>query len=177
MNITLDRLRSFGSIHPPEYHAPSRKTLAYEQDGFFFDARGQIIEEVMDEAQREKVADRIAKDHALAAGRKAYEEAMLEQGITDFVPFSPPAPPKKLAPLSATDVVNNPNEIRTDENDGFESKLDLVAWATGKIQARWFAVAKAMREQHGASVANKPQALAWLVENGKISADAISVSG
>lgn len=142
---TLDRNRGFGTIHGDNEHGAH-----FEQDGFFFDATGTLIEGAMDERQRAKLQQLQAQDEAMERAREAFRQVM------------PDASPELV------------NKIITAENlnvkEAGDDEIDLAAWALGTKNYLFTKVAKRIREDYDQSPVNKKQALEILAEHGVIAA-------
>lgn len=144
-NPTLDRSRDFGTIHgESEYGA------FFEQDGFFFDATGTLIEGAMDSKQREKLEQMQEQEHALEQAREAFLAVM---------PSASPELVKKLITADNLKVA-----------DAGEEDIDLVAWGTNQKNYLFSKVAAKIRREFDQSPVNKKQALEILAEHGLITA-------
>jgi len=143
-NPTLDRSRDFGTIHGENEHG-----AFYEQDGFFFDATGALIEGAMDERQRAKLEQMQEQERALEQAREAFRAVM------------PSASPELVAKLITADNLKTTTE---------EEEIDLVAWATGQKNYLYSKVAQKIRREFDQSPVNKKQALEILAEHGLIAA-------
>jgi hypothetical protein len=144
MTPTLDRNRDFGTIHGEHEFGAQ-----FEQDGFFYDATGALIEDAMDSTQRTRFETRQRQDEAFAKARDAFREVM------------PEATDEQLAKLINQDSLKpaNPND----------EEIDLEKWGMGlQPKVLYSRVAQKIRQVYNQSPANKRQALEILAEHGVI---------
>lgn len=144
MNLTLDRKREYGTIHGEhEFGA------IFDQDGFLFDAQGNLIEASLTEAALARLE-----------GLKAQERA-LEEARATFMKAMPNADPEMVAKLITADNLNTGNAE--------EEEMDLAGWAVGTKQYIFGKVTSEIRRRFNQSPVNKKQALEILAEHGIIS--------
>ena len=190
--MKLDRLRAFGQICPPEQFAchegesiavamrepaadggnpeayavfiraaagkATFKTACYEQDGLLFDALGDLIKETVTPEAAERLRMIQARRNADAAARRAYEKAMLDAGLP-LVPVVVPS-----AAIDATNIGGLAGDGAEGDEIAPGQQLDIPAYFQGLVSAPWFAVSKAIREQHGISASGKEEAKMKLIE-------------
>ena len=145
--IRLDKSRAFGVVFPPENNAH------YAQDGFHFDANGNLAEEWLKPADRAKLDSLIARRAADAAAEKARIESLKNAGLDD----------KEIAVITQSRTTS---EKPTDA-DG----VDLKGWARGEINIPWFKVRKAFMEKYSRDVDNQAAAIDFLIDEGVITAE------
>ena len=145
--ITLDNRRHYGSVHPPE------SDCHFHQDGFYFNAAGELVESVLDEKQREKLRRLTAQREADAAAEKARLAVYKKAGV-EAEPEQPRVPP--LDQLQQIDVVGN---------------VDLIGWAKGIKQYAFFTVRNAAQSEYAFVARDAAALLEWMVANGKIAED------
>jgi hypothetical protein len=156
--LTLDRTREFGTVHgepsfvtgiDPDTDAEIKVVQVYDQDGFPFDAAGNLIEDLLTPALRKKLERVLAQNLARETAQKAYLEALGEH-----------ATPADAKSISFVDP-NAPQAI----------EVDLVAWANGSKKYRFDLVVKKIREMFDISPGNRKQCLEVLKANGVIQSD------
>ena len=142
MTLTLDKTRSFGTIHGENEHGAH-----FDQDGFLFDATGALIEDAMDSVQRERLKQYLAREEAISRAKAAFKEVM---------PDAPDEMVDRLITAENLEKAAQPGEI------------DLVAWGRMEKRYPFHEVTKAIRERFNQSPVNKAQALEILAEHGLI---------
>lgn len=157
--ITLDRSRSYGTVH-----GENTGNAAYEQDGILFDFQGDLIEELLTPAQREKIARKQAVADAERAAREAYEAVLASTATPAAMPgvpensITPALPPFEASPLNTT-----------------ADMVDLRAWLMGTQKAQFFAVTKALKEQFGFAASDKQSAVKFLCDQFGLEPSAVRV--
>ena len=146
--ITLDKRRHFGSVHPPE------NDCHFHQDGFYFNAAGDLVEGVLDAPQREKLRRLTAQREADAAAEKARLAVYKKAGV-EAEPEQPRAPAPAVDP---GEPVGN---------------VDLIGWAKGLKQYAFFTVRNAAQAEYAFVARDAAALLEWMVANGKIAEDQV----
>jgi hypothetical protein len=141
--IRLDRRKHFGSVHPPE------NNCHFHQDGFYFDAAGDLVESVLDEKGRDKLRRLTAQREADAAAEKARLAVFKKAGV-DAEPDEPKAPVPAVEP---GEPVGN---------------VDLIGWAKGVKQYAFFTVRNAAQAEYSFVARDADALLEWMIANGKI---------
>ena len=144
-NPILDRSRDFGTIHGENEHGAH-----FDQDGFFFDATGTLIEGAMDAKQREKLEALQEQDRALEQAREAFLNVM------------PNADPEMVKKLITADNL----KVGVSEDE----EIDFVAWVNGSKKYIFSKVTAEIRKRFDQSPVNRKQALEILAEHGVITA-------
>lgn len=142
---TLDRSRPYGTVHGEETDG-----AFFEQDGFLFDNEGLLLERLLTADQRKSLELMKAKRHAAEMAKEAYAAAMKDAGMTDVPPGAPPVIVSENAPPPAPEPG--------------DAKVDLLAWMKGEQKYQFFAVTKAVREQHGFAASDKSSVVKFLQE-------------
>ena len=137
---------------PAAYHAfldnasgrHSFKTRCYEQDGFSYDAEGEIILECLDKLALERAKRAEAMAAANRAALAAHAAAMADAGFADTPSLAEP-----MLPVRAAVVVTEAGAGALDP----AAKLDIPAYFRGEVSGvQWFAVKKQIRDQHGINI-------------------------
>jgi hypothetical protein len=143
MSLTLDRNRVYGEIHGEHEHGAK-----FDQDGFFFDAHGGLIEEAMDDRARDRLEQLQAQDAAIEEARKAFRQIM---------------PDADEATVSKIITAENLKKA-----DAADEEIDLEAWGSGRKKYLFTKVAQKIRAEYSQSPANAGQAREILAEHGII---------
>ena len=147
--VTLDKRRHFGSVHPPE------NDCHFHQDGFYFNAAGELVEAVLDAAQREKLRRLTAQREADVAAEKARLAVYKKAGV-EMEPEQPR---------------NAPEPQDSGEPGGIVGNVDLIGWAKGLKQYAFFTVRNAAQAEYAFVARDAAALLEWMVANGKIAED------
>jgi hypothetical protein len=153
--IRLDKKRHFGTCHPPE------NNCHFHQDGFYFDAHGNLVEEVLDAAGREKLRKLTAQREADVAAEKARLAVYKKAGV-EMEPEQPR---------------NAPEPQDSGEPGGIVGNVDLIGWAKGLKQYAFFTVRNAAQAEYAFVAKDAAALVEWMVSNGKISEDQAKVAG
>lgn len=154
IKITLDKSKPHGVVFPPENNAH------FEQDGFYFTHQGDLVHDMLDEAATKRLKRRQAFARAEAARIAALRSALESEGLDgkeiDEV--------MKEAETSGAAAISKAS-----------AQVDLIAWAKGQQKYVFGQIRKAFQDQHAKIIADKRDALEWLVDNGQIKEDDIAI--
>lgn len=140
MTLTLDRTREAGTIHGDNDQHPG---AFYEQDGFFFDNAGNLLEDLVTDAARARLDERLRRDAAIEDARARFMEA---------TGMDAEAASKVISAENLTVVA--------------DAEVDLAAWAKGEKKYPFDRITAEIRARFNVGVTNKRQALEVLAENG-----------
>lgn len=154
--VKLDRSKPYGEIHPPGF-----KGAHYQQGPFHFDAKGHLVEGMVDEAGRAELKRREIRAKAREAAAKAESDYLAANGEDE------PPPPPKPQPRQPIEAAPPPEPL-TSNDDQPEDGIDLTAWLKGEKQYQFFTVTKAIRDTYGRSVMDKATAKDFLVYDMKL---------
>lgn len=153
--IKLNKSRDFGVCFPPE------NNVHFHQDGFYFDAKGNLCLHMLDEEATKRLRRLAVIRAADVAAEEAREKRLQELG----------ASPEDIAASkaeSAQPAVGNGVDA--------ENSVDLVGWAKGEKKYSFLKIPVAFRDQYSVATINtKEDAINWLVENGKIAEDQVKI--
>jgi hypothetical protein len=141
-NPTLDRTRDFGTIHGEHEHGAT-----YSQDGFFFDASGDLIEAALDAAGLKRLEQRKNQDAAILEAKSKLRELM------------PDLTAEQLDKVVNVQALNAPESQEI-------TREDLALWAAGQKQIVFATAKKAITALFDQSPVNKQQAIEILAANG-----------
>lgn len=146
--LTLDRSKHHSIVTPPE------KGAHFEQNGFYFDYKGDLAEEWLTDATRERLRKIINKKEADKIARAARQKFMQEQGLSE-------------ADLAA-DADDQADAAAGDD------EVDIVAWAKGTKKYRFFSVVAAVSKRYNFEGTDRHSIIEFLIERGVVSEQAVA---
>lgn len=143
-SVKLDRERHVGTTGgSPVQHGDQVATFC--QDGFYFDAQGDLIVGMLTPADKKKLDEIEAQEKARETAMSTFRENLAKQGYDpDSVEIS--VVPRKLEPVA----------------DG----VDLEGWAAGTVKMPWSRVRDALKKEHGFVATTQEAARKFLKESG-----------
>lgn len=157
--ITLDRTRSYGSVHGEDTGG-----AFFEQDGILFDNDGYAIDNQPAPNFRQLADERERKMAAQAAAKKAYAAVMAGEPSGNAPAGAPPA----IVPDGGPPPADGDDDTPADE-------VDLLGWITGKKKYQFFAIQGALIRQKSFKAQSKAQAVEFLIENLQLQPEDIKV--
>lgn len=148
----LDKTRDYGTIHPAEIAVGDTTVAAhFNQDGYYFDHEGNLVEALLTPEQKKKLA-------AKPAAAKAKTQA------------KPAAKPKADAgdeqeAEDASDEADGNDEAKP-AADGDE--LNIVSWLMGEIDYPVTAVREAVKKRYNTWKTSTRELILFLVEDQKV---------
>ncbi len=182
--MLLNRMKPFGKIAGDTFIPEGGDRPAhYEQDGKFFDAHGRLIEpgvsgaapaveeddEPIGDLPNMTVAELIKQaDHMPWRQFKAAAQGMLGEG----------APGTKATLIEALQAVQKEFDARAAKKAKERGQpapkpttgVDLSAWALGQREYLWNEVRKAIKAEYGRNVAERDDAVEFLISQGVVTA-------
>lgn len=149
---TLDRSRSFGTIHPPHEGAH------YSQDGYYFDAQGKLVESLLKPEQRAAFAKKPP-----APPRPA---PVAPVGSAAPKPPASEAAPSGPAPEGAQQHGTAAEPPPTDGDDG--DPVNIEQWLRDPATANFNDVRKAVKARYHVWMTAKPAVVTFLVNDQKL---------
>lgn len=147
--LTLDRSKHFSHVSPPE------KGAYFEQGGFYFDHHGNLADEWLTDATRDRLRKILNKKEADKIARAARQKFMEEQGLEE------------------ADLAPDPEDAAAEAAAG-DGDVDIIAWAKGQKKYRFFSVVAAVSKRYNYEGSDRRSILEFLVNNGVISEQAIA---
>lgn len=149
----LDKSRSAGTIFPPMPHADDPTAVAhYEQDGFYFDHEGRVLEAFLTPEQRKQFEPVAPKPPKPAASGQPEED-----GEDDTPPQPAPAPKK---PKTRQEKLAEKNPKKPASGDD----LNLEMWLRGEAKYQEFRVKKVVRDRYNRVCSGTQELVRFLVE-------------
>lgn len=141
---TFDKNKPFGQVFPPENGAH------FAQDGFHFDVDGNLVEDMLTDADVKRLETLALEKKANAAAAAARAAFLKDNGLDP----NDPNLTTKLIEVSAA----------AQQQQDAGGPVDLVAWAKGEAQYKWFKVMAAAKEQHSFVATDARALVAFLVD-------------
>lgn len=148
VRLRMDKSRYYSSIHGERQPDDPHAKISFYQDGLPFDGEGLLLLDLVPDDKKDMVERRLKK---LNAAR-------------------PEPEPVRTAPVVGEDDDDADDEKRQPEIT--PGDVNLEAWLRGEANYVWFSIPAAIRTRFGKNVANKTDAVTFLVEEEKIVAPA-----
>jgi hypothetical protein len=145
MTPTFDPTKSHGTVFGDHEIGHPMLGAAYEQDGFYFDAKRRFLPNAVTEEQTQRLAELAAREAALVKAREAYAAAT------------------GVSVEEATEVLKVAKV-----GDATEEAVDLERWGLGLERYPFDRITKKIRDDFNVGVTNKRQALEVLSSRGII---------
>jgi len=152
---SLDKTKPFGVVTPPWEGAH------YEQNGFHFDASGEIVKELVTPELTKRLENAAARATAEKAADAARKAAFKKLGLD---PDDPDLAVKAVEAAAAAGT-------------GGGGDVDLVAWAKGEKAYPFAKVRGALLEQKDFVATDMRAAIAFMVDNSMIDQADVKVRG
>lgn len=140
---TLNKKQDYGTVHGVGV------THAFEQNGFCYDHTGKLMEELLDEAGKKRLAEIEARAAAKEAARKAETAALKKAGLEPEAEKSPTRPATKTASASVAPPGND---------SGDDDELDLKGWYRGTVKYRFGEVQAEIERKYSIFVSDEAAA-------------------
>lgn len=162
-NITrpvLDRSKPHGIVTPPENGAN------FAQDGLHFDQDGNLVEDMLTEADVARLQRKSVEAEANKAAETARRAFLADQGLD---PDDPDLSTKLVAvAIEQKKAADDPSSVAGD--------VDLVAWATKTATYPWYKVAAAARAKHNFVATDARALVAFMIEEKLVAEDQVKVA-
>tara|TARA_R110000868_G_C10889876_1_gene763509 strand:- start:261 stop:836 length:576 start_codon:yes stop_codon:yes gene_type:complete len=180
--MLLNRMKSFGRISGDLFIPDGcDRPASFEQDGKFFDAHGRVIEPGV------KIEEPPEEDHSPVPGTNVAD--LLHQAesmhwrkfkATAQEVLGPECPATKAAIIEALVAVQKEFDARGAKRARERGQpvpttpstgVDLAAWARGQREYLWGEVRKAIKGEFGRNVAERDDAVEFLIGQGVVTAN------
>jgi len=152
---SLDKTKPFGVVTPPWEGAH------YEQNGFHFDASGEIVKELVTPELTKRLENAAARATAEKAADAARKAAFKKLGLDPDDP----------------DLAVKVVEVAAAAGTGGSGDVDLVAWAKGEKAYPFTKVHSTLLEQKNFVATDMRAAIAFMVDNSMIDQADVKVRG
>ena len=148
----FDKTKDHGIVTPPERGAH------FEQGGYYFNQEGELVEEMLTPADRDRLKKEALNREADRAASEARAKFLEENGLT----ADDPDLAKKV--IAVAQAAGAPAE-----------NIDLVAWAKAEAVYPFAKVRKAAQDKHNFTATDARALVAFMVDNNLVKEDEVKV--